>query len=129
MFFSKEMNLTEFFSKHYSKNLEYRLTLDTRTNTCVYADINIIKLPNFKKYSSIELDEFKNIIFERTWTWLQETRFKYLYVYIMKDGVYISDRDNLPIKDPKYHFLKLDKESKNKIITQPKLEKMINGNK
>lgn len=125
MFFSKEMSLVEFFEKEYKSNKEYRLTLDTRDNTCVFADISIIKLPDFKKYSSIELKEFKQIMFERNWTWLQETRFKYLYVYLMKDGVFISDRDNLPLKDPRYHFLKLNKDSINKIITQPKLEKMI----
>jgi hypothetical protein len=128
MFFSKEMSLSEFFDKNYASDKEYRLTVDTRDNSCVYADISIIKLPDFKKYSAIDLKEFKEIIFERNWTWLQEYRFKYLYVYLMKENnVFISDRDNIPLKDPKYHFLKLEKDSKNKLLKQPQLEKLING--
>lgn len=107
--FSPQISLEEFFNKDFNPKIEYRLTLDTRNNTCVYASMEIIRLPNFKNCSFLELEEFKKYLLGRRWTWLQDQRFKYLYVYLLKDRVYVCDRDNIPLKEPKVEFLRLEK--------------------
>lgn len=125
--FSQEISLEDFFNKNYDPKEGYRLTLDTRNNTCVYANINIIRLPDFKKCSSLEIDEFKKYLLNRKWTWLQEQRFKYLYVYVLKDKIYVCDRDNVPLKEPSLEFLRIENAFKSKVnVDQNWLSKKIN---
>lgn len=125
--FSQETSLEDFFNKNYNPKEEYRLTLDTRNNTCVYATMSIIRLPDFKKCSSLEIDEFKKYLLNRKWTWLQEQRFKYLYVYVLKDKVYVCDRDNVPLKEPSIEFLRIENTFKSKVnVDHNWLSKKIN---
>jgi hypothetical protein len=125
--FSQEISLENFFIKNYDPKKEYRLTLDTRNNSCVYASMDIIRLPDFKKCSYLEIEDFKRCLLNRKWTWLQDPRFKYLYVYILKDKVYICDRDNIPLKEPSVDFSRIEKNFKNETnIKHDWLSKKIN---
>jgi hypothetical protein len=126
MFFSQEMSLNDFIKNDYNKEQDYRLTLDTRDNTLVYAKLEHIRVPNFKKDTSITLDIFIQSMEKRDWTWLQDSRFKYLYVYLINKEVFICDRDNLIVADFFDQIQKMDQE-KNKIASQSWMKGKIIG--
>ncbi|MDB4330226.1 hypothetical protein N9948_00665 [bacterium] len=108
MFFSKPIPLVDFFKDVFDTTKDYRLNFDTRDNSVSYIDIELVKVPDFSKYPYYTTEFFISMMEERTWTWLLNGRFKYLYVYLINGKIYLCDRDNVKISNFQAEYQRLE---------------------
>ena len=109
---SEEIDLLEFTNKVYDKTKSYRVTLDTRDNSCVYTDINNVKVPKFKTGSGLGFIYFTDLMYNRSWTWLLNSKFKYFYVYIIEDKCFLCNSESHPISNFVVRHNSLEKKAK-----------------
>lgn len=120
MFFSESMPFKTFLEKYFKRDQGYRLTLDTRDNTCNYTYLENVRVPNFNDSLGFDIDMFSDIIENRKWSWLLCSRFKYFYVYIIEGRIYLCDRDNIKVKNFLNDHMRLDKEAEESSLPQHK---------
>lgn len=110
MIFSPKTPLLDFVGNHYKKDKDYRITLNTKDNSCVFADIEYIRVPNFKNCMPIPFLEFAEMMTKRKWSWQSDSRYHSLYVYVIGQLAYVHDRDNLEIENYRTDYMKVQDE-------------------
>ena len=107
MFVSERIGLRYFLENHYDKEKNYRMYFDTKEDTGVFIDLDLVKVPVFQGYPWYDVDYFLGLMENRKWHWKANPRYRNIYIYFIGDSCYLCDRDNIRINNFQIDYNKL----------------------